>query len=285
MMIALVPMLTWGSIGLVSGKMGGSANQQTLGMTFGACVFSLGTFLLVHPQVDWLILLVGLLSGLCWSVGQNQQFHGMKYLGVSVALPLSTGMQLIINTLAGALFFREWRTTMDFLLGFLALSLLIGGAYLTAFTDKRPENPQTGQLLNFQKGLRALVFSTLGYVLYTIIIRLANLEPLAIILPQSVGMVLGASLFAYRNVQVNRFVWRNMLSGLLWGIGNICLLFAMQQIGLAVSFSFSQMGIIISTLGGIFILGEQKTKKELISVILGCFLIIFGGILLGYMKA
>ncbi|WP_239660441.1 GRP family sugar transporter, partial [Enterococcus faecium] len=38
------------------------------------------------------------------------------------------------------------------------------------------------------------------------------------------------------------------------------------------------------TLGGIFILGERKTKKELIYVIVGCLLVILGGILLGYMK-
>ena len=44
------------------------------------------------------------------------------------------------------------------------------------------------------------------------------------------------------------------------------------------------MGIIISTLGGIFILGEKKTKKELVYVIVGCLLVILGGIILGYMK-
>lgn len=43
MWIALVPMLAWGSIGLVSGKMGGDAHQQTLGMTFGALIFAIVT--------------------------------------------------------------------------------------------------------------------------------------------------------------------------------------------------------------------------------------------------
>lgn len=39
LLIALVPMVAWGSIGLVSGKIGGDANQQTLGMTIGAFLF------------------------------------------------------------------------------------------------------------------------------------------------------------------------------------------------------------------------------------------------------
>ena len=37
-LIALIPALAWGSIGLVSGKLGGNAYQQTLGMTIGALV-------------------------------------------------------------------------------------------------------------------------------------------------------------------------------------------------------------------------------------------------------
>lgn len=44
------------------------------------------------------------------------------------------------------------------------------------------------------------------------------------------------------------------------------------------------MGIIIFILGGIFIFGERKMKKEFIYVIVGCFLVILGGIFLGYMK-
>ena len=38
-LIALIPAIAWGSIGLISGRMGGSAGQQTLGMNMGALVF------------------------------------------------------------------------------------------------------------------------------------------------------------------------------------------------------------------------------------------------------
>ena len=39
--IALIPALYWGNIGLVSGIMGGSAKEQTIGMTCGAFSLSL----------------------------------------------------------------------------------------------------------------------------------------------------------------------------------------------------------------------------------------------------
>ena len=259
-LIALIPMVAWGSIALVSGKLGGDANQQTLGMTMGAFVFALVTFFIVQPTMNSWIMLIGFLSGLFWSIGQNGQFHGMKFMGVSVGLPISTGFQLILNTLAGAVFFHEWTKTKDFVLGFIALALLVLGAYLTARKDDESGVQSDDSMLNFGKGFRALIFSTLGYGVYTIIITWAGLDPLAIILPQSVGM-------------------------LLWGIGNICMLLTVQNIGLAIGFSLSQMGIIISTLGGIFLLGERKTKKEMYYVIIGCLLIIVGGVLLGCMKS
>jgi glucose uptake protein len=85
-------------------------------------------------------------------------------------------------------------------------------------------------MLNFGKGFRALLFSTFGYGVYTIIITWAGLNPLAIILPQSVGMLVGASFFAFRKAKVDRYVWRNMASGLLWGIGNVCMLVSVQNI-------------------------------------------------------
>jgi glucose uptake protein len=100
----------------------------------------------------------------------------MKYMGVSVGLPMSTGMQLALNTLAGAVFFHEWTQTRDFVIGILALFFLVFGAYLTARQDDEKE--ETGRLYDFGKGFRALIFSTIGYGAYTIIIRsIGNYSP------------------------------------------------------------------------------------------------------------
>lgn len=76
-----------------------------------------------------------------------------------------------------------------------------------------------------------------------------------------------------------------MTTGLLWGLGNICMLLTMREIGLAISFSLSQMGIIISTLGGIFLFRRKKIKKRNVLCYFWLHFVILGGILLGYMKA
>ena len=287
LVIALIPMFAWGSIALVSGKMGGTANQQTLGMTIGAFVFSLVVFFILQPTMTVATVIFGFISGVFWSVGQRGQFQGMHFMGVSVGLPLSTGMQLILNIIAGAVLFGEWQKGQDFLLGGLALILLIAGSFYTSRRDpqRAEEMPENRQLFDFGKGFRSLLVSTVGFGAYTILVTWADLDPAAIILPQSFGMMVGAFLFTWKNIRYDRFIVKNTVSGLLWGIGNICMLMGIQTLGLAVSFSLSQMGIIISTLGGIFLLGERKTKKELFYVILGCVFVILGGMLLGYMKS
>lgn len=75
-LIALVPMVAWGSIALVSGKLGGDANQQTLGMTMGAFVFALVTFFIVQPAMSSWILLIGFLSGLFGRLVKTVSFMG-----------------------------------------------------------------------------------------------------------------------------------------------------------------------------------------------------------------
>ena len=74
-LLALVPMFAWGSIGFVSNKIGGTAKQQTLGMTFGAFVFALIVFLIRQPQLSFPIFLIGFIGGFIWAIGQSGQFH------------------------------------------------------------------------------------------------------------------------------------------------------------------------------------------------------------------
>ena len=51
------------------------------------------------------------------------------------------------------------------------------------------------------------------------------------------------------------------------------LFISQPRVGVATSFSLSQMGIIISTLGGILILGEKKTKRQLTGIVVGIVLL------------
>ncbi len=77
----------------------------------------------------------GILGGILWSVGQNGQLQAMKYMGVSVANPLSSGAQLVGGSLVGALVFHEWTKPIQFILGLTALTLLVIGFYFSSKRD------------------------------------------------------------------------------------------------------------------------------------------------------
>jgi glucose uptake protein len=278
-LLALIPAAAWGSLVLVSVKLGGNAYSQTLGITIGALLFSLIMFFFSNPDLTPLVWSIGIVSGIFWTVGQLNQLASVKHIGVSKTVPISTGMQLLGTTLFGVLLFKEWDTTMTVILGSIAILLIIGGVVFTSIGQKDDE---AGKSL--KKGMFILLISSLGYIGYVIIIRYFEIDGWAAILPQAIGMAAAAIAFTARHKPFDKYALRNIFTGLMWAAGNLGLLLSLPKIGVATSFSLSQTGIIISTLGGIFLLGEKKTKKQIIFVIIGCVLIIAGGVLLGYTK-
>ncbi|MCM3716946.1 GRP family sugar transporter [Fictibacillus phosphorivorans] len=278
---ALITAVCWGSIVLVSEKLGGDFHSQTFGMTLGALLFSLVAFFIVQPDLNMAVFAIGVISGIFWVIGQRNQFASVDYLGVSKIVPLSTGMQLFGTTLFGVLVFHEWKTTTEIMIGLAAIVAIVAGALLTSRRSKKA-NEKENQ--NFKKGITILLISTVGYVTYVVLIRWFEINGWEAILPQAIGMFIGALVMSFKHKPFNKYSMRNILTGLIWSTGNLTLLLALPLIGIATSFSLSQTGIIISTLGGIFILGEKRSKKEVIWVISGCVLIILGGVMLGFTK-
>lgn len=251
-------------------------------MTLGALLFSIVAFFIVQPDLDITVFAIGIVSGIFWVIGQRNQFASVDYLGVSKIVPLSTGMQLFGTTLFGVIVFHEWKTTTEIIIGIIAICAIIAGALLTS---RRSEQGDQKDKQNFKKGLTILLISTIGYVTYVVIIRWFEVNGWQAILPQAVGMFIGALVLSFKHKPFNKYSVRNILTGLIWSTGNLTLLLSLPLIGIATSFSLSQTGIIISTLGGIFLLGEKRSKKEIIWVISGCVLIIAGGVMLGFTKS
>ncbi|KRK99471.1 glucose uptake permease [Secundilactobacillus odoratitofui DSM 19909 = JCM 15043] len=280
--MALIPAICWGSIGLISGKLGGTSYQQTLGMTVGALLFGIFSVVYFHPQLTSLVWMVGIASGLFWSVGQFQQFQSMKAVGISVTVPVSTGLQLICSTLAGVFLFHEWTTSKMLFLGSLAMIILIAGIVFTSLRDKSGSVGRTSY--NMSAGVRALIFSTIGYTLYTVIVNASGVDSKAVLFPQSIGMVIGALLFAARNHPFGTPMVKNIGTGLVWGVGNFFMFMSIPAVGLAISYSLAQSGIIISTFGSILLLGEHKTRREMVYITIGSILVIAGSVILGLLK-
>lgn len=56
----------------------------------------------------------------------------MKHIGVSKTVPISTGLQLAGNALAGVLIWHEWTSGNMIMVGTIAVIALIVGAALTS---------------------------------------------------------------------------------------------------------------------------------------------------------
>ncbi|MDR3240709.1 MAG: GRP family sugar transporter [Lactobacillaceae bacterium] len=311
LLIALIPALAWGAVGIVTTKMGGSAGQGTLGMTFGAMIFGIGTMLLyVLPNAgaefafNPRIWVVGFVSGLFWAVGTAGQFIGFKKMGVSVGNPLSTAGQIITNALMAAAVLGEWQTGKMWLFGSLAILSVVIGAVFTSLPDSRGSkiaNPDH----NFGAGMIAVIISTIGYMMYFVFPNLLNkvgyipnalhnaphdtglYYMTAIVGPQSIGQVLGALIIVIfflkeRKIMFEKWTWRNILTGLVWATGNVFMFIsaANPQVGQAVAATLSQMGIIVGVFGGIYILGEKKSKRQLVFAVIGSILVVIGGVMM-----
>nr|WP_251133017.1 MULTISPECIES: GRP family sugar transporter [unclassified Exiguobacterium] len=279
-LIAIVPALMWGTLPLVVSKIGGSTEQQIIGTTLGALAFALVTFLFISPELSMTAWIAGLFSGAFWALGQMNQFAAFKQMGVSKTMPISTGMQLVGTSLFGVLAFGEWSNTSALILGISALVLIVAGAAFTSYKEDKSKKDE-----NIGKGLLLLVISTIGYVGYVVIARWFNINGWEAVLPQAIGMVVSAILLSLRKGNLfAKQTFTNGLAGIMWAVGNIALLLATARVGVATSFSLSQTGVVISTIGGVLFLKEAKTKKEMTFVIIGCTLVVAGGIMIGFTK-
>ncbi|KMP69122.1 glucose transporter GlcU, partial [Bacillus cereus] len=246
-LLAILPALFWGSIVLFNVKLGGGPYSQILGTTLGALVFSIGVYIFMKPVLTPMVIIIGIISGLFWAVGQANQLKSVDLIGVSKTMPISTGMQLVSATLFGVIVFHEWSTTTSVVLGVLALICIIVGIVLTSLQSNEEKNEeQTG---NFKKGIVMLFISTLGYLVYVVIIRLFDIDGWSALLPQAIGMVLGGLMLTFKHQPFNKYAIRNIIPGLIWAAGNMFLFISQPRVGVATSFSLSQMGIVISTLG------------------------------------
>lgn len=289
-LLALVPAFGWGFQGIVMQKVGGTTANKQMGMVLTTLLFGI-VVLIFHPiNWSWTLIAAAAINGIPWSIAQILQIKSFDYLGVARAMPLSTGMQLVFTTLLGALFFHEWTHGWQFGFGICALVVIIVGVACTAFQEKSEDKGPS----NLKRGLLITLISSLLYTSYTAAGKFFSVSSWDMLFPQAVFMVLGTTIISFcmsgkdaMDPEIGVFgkkSWMNMSTGALFATANLTVMLSNEMNGLAVGWTLSQMNVIVATLGGLFILKEKKTKKEMAFVIAGMILIALGGILIGITK-
>lgn len=133
-LIGLGPLIGWGIYPTIASKFGGKPVNQILGSTIGTLIFAI-----VYNQLEHLgfpqgkDLLLAILSGIGWAVAQVITFYSFTLIGSSRAMPVTTAFQLLGASLWGVVALGDWPTMVDKVVGFVALAVIILGAWMTVW--------------------------------------------------------------------------------------------------------------------------------------------------------
>src|SRR5699024_7276656 len=227
LLIALLPALFWGSVVLINVLVVCGPYNQIRGNTFGALIIGILLLLTGNTKFDHpIVIIVGLISGAFWALGQGYQLKSVSLIGVSKTMPISTGLQLVGTTLFSAIFLGEWSTGTQVALGLVAMVLLVGGIALTSIKGKNEASENTK---NFGKAILILLISSVGYVFYVVVAQIFGVDGMNALFFQSIGMAIGGLILSAKHeTSIKSTVW-NLIPGVIWGIGNLFMFYSQPK--------------------------------------------------------
>ncbi|AVK60920.1 sugar transporter [Lactobacillus sp. CBA3605] len=282
LILTLVPAIAWGALPLAVSRIKSNPRNQIFGTAVGALLVGLLTVLVIRPAVTTTDFMLGMVAGAFWVLGQVGQYNAYQAIGVARTMPLSTGLQLIGTTLIGVIIFGEWHSAAAKLLGFIGILLLVLGIVLTSVHQPTQTTGRSHQ------ALVTLVFTTIGYWVYSAIPKVASTSGIALFLPEAVGMVLAVLIYLlvthdFRVIK-EPASWQTMIAGVFFSIGAIAYIYSVSLNGVNIAFVVSQLSVVISTLGGLLFLHEARHGRALVLTLLGLGLIVVGAVLTTVIK-
>ena len=273
----LLPVLAWGILPVVVSKLGGEPVNQIFGTALGTLIVSLVVEVVLRPTINRISFIWAMLAGVFWIVGQLGQYTSYANIGVSKTMPISTGLQLVGTALVGVVIFGEWPTLMDKVIGSLGILILILGSVMTSTHDHQDD----GKANNQQRTITMLILTTLGFVIFNAIPKALSASGVAIFLPESIGMSLAVLLFLtlkrnFKQVVKEKSSWRNLMGGFIFSIASLAYILSVNDNGVNTAFVVSQLSVVISTIGGLLVLKEYKSHRELLFTVAGLILVITG---------
>ncbi len=219
--LAFLPSLIWGTTNLLTPWVGGSLRQQLGGMAVGAAAMAAIVTIALRPAMGGFG--VAFTSGMLIAAGLYYILWAFKALGVSRALPLTTGIQLVGLAVFGVVVYGEWTTTGARLVGGLALAIITAGTAAISWEDRgkqtrrgRGERAATplgkadatspGERSSdsrseraagrapFGAGIISVLVASACFIAYPAIMRLADVSGAGTFLPQALGLLCGTAL-------------------------------------------------------------------------------------------
>lgn len=281
LLIGLGPLLGWGLYPTIASKLGGRPVNQILGSTIGTLIFAI-IFAVIKGigLPTGMDLVFSILSGVGWATAQIITFQSFTLIGSSRAMPITTAFQLLGASLWGVFALGNWPGTTAKLLGAFALVLIILGAWMTVWSEKKDK--ENSNLL--KKAVLLLAVGEIGYWAYSAAPQATSIDGMHAFLPQAIGMVLVAVVYtavlSFKGNEKSAFTevvsYKHIFSGFFFAFAALTYLISAQpdMNGLATGFILSQTSVVLATLTGIWFLGQKKTKKEMTITVIGLVLIL-----------
>ena len=279
-LIGLGPLIGWGIYPTIASKFGGKPVNQILGSTIGTLIFAI-----VYNQIERLgfpqgkDLLLAILSGIGWAVAQVITFYSFTLIGSSRAMPVTTAFQLLGASLWGVVALGDWPTMIDKVVGFVALAVIILGAWMTVWSERKTKEDSK----SLRKAVIVLLIGEIGYWAYSAAPQAASISGKQAFLPQAIGMVIVGVIYGIitlarkqGNPFTQKVTYKQIISGFFFAFAALTYLISAQpnMNGLATGFILSQTSVVLATLTGIWFLGQKKTHREMAVTVGGLILII-----------
>lgn len=279
-LIGLGPLIGWGIYPTIASKFGGKPVNQILGSTIGTLIFAI-----VYNQLEHLgfpqgkDLLLAILSGIGWAVAQVITFYSFTLIGSSRAMPVTTAFQLLGASLWGVVALGDWPTMVDKIVGFVALAVIILGAWMTVWSEHKTKEDSN----SLRKAVIVLLIGEIGYWAYSAAPQAASINGKQAFLPQAIGMVIVGVIYGIitlvrkqGNPFAQKVTYKQIISGFFFAFAALTYLISAQpnMNGLATGFILSQTSVVLATLTGIWFLGQKKTHREMAVTVGGLILII-----------
>lgn len=288
LLFALLAIVGWSAYPTLVSKFGGKPVQGIFGATWGTLIVAIILVFVQKLSIPtgvnfWL----SVASGAAWAFGNVLTIaaFGMKdadgnELGSAKAMPISTAFQITANVVWGVAMLGNWASSMSKILGFLAVIVILIGAYLTTYQEKKT----SGNKELLMKAVGLLLIAQIGYSLYGILPQYTtHTDGMHMFLPQAIGMAaFGLAVGLYEtfknknNIFSQAVTYRQIFSGFFFAMAALGYLVSAQpaMLGLATGFVLSQVSIVGATVSGIVVMKVKKTGKEWLVISIGLVLIV-----------
>ncbi len=215
------------------------------------------------------ILPAGLLSGTIWAAGNILALYSVRLIGLSRTSPFLAGFSVLVSFLWGVLYFGERFNLMA--LAVAGVGLLLFGLFFISNTSKGAPIRKRGYLVATASGL-------VGGS-YVIPLQAAHSLQSGFFSSSLAIFAVGIPLLLISRNFARKEMLAGMLSGGLFNVGSLAVLFAVGLIGITVAYPISQTATLFAVSWGVIYFREIVHREAILKVAAGAGLILCGAAL------